>query len=130
MPAIPARGPARAGNRGPARLERLAQLPFARGCNFLAHFGANAAAYRAFYEHAEPYAAYQLLPKPAIEWSPFRKLLLLLALRFDKVVPAVGTLMTQLPEFGPSFSCTTTSNTVTSVGTQTMRGQHEKGYST
>jgi hypothetical protein len=91
---------------------RLGQLTFAQECNFLSHFSANAAAYRPFYEHAEPYAAYDLLPKPPAEWNPFRKLLLLLALRFDKLAPAIGTLMTQLPEFGPSLSSDSTSNTV------------------
>ena len=83
---------------------RLAQLPFAQACDFLSHFGANASAYRPFYEHMEPHTAFHLLPKPPAEWSPFRKLLLLHALRFDKCVPGVGVLIAQMPEFfGPSL---------------------------
>lgn len=93
-------------------IARLSQLPFAQECDFFSHFATNAAAYRPFYDHAEPFAAYNLLPKPPSEWTPFRKLLLLIALRFDKLVPAVGALMTQLSEFGPLFSVDTTSNTV------------------
>jgi dynein heavy chain len=66
----------------------LEQLPFAK--NFAAKFASDPSTFKPFFDHPEPYLAFDLLPPWVQDYSHFQRMLLLRTIRLDKLVPCIS----------------------------------------